>query len=184
MGLGCTHGMERVGGRLWDRGRPSSVGWSPVGCGYGLGRRGEGDGNRGRCCLWGRGHEEEGLGAEPLGSAARGWEVRLQRDPGLGAGIPGGLSWALPVDADWCNWDSAACWGPDLGVRVPAGAAVPVRGFPRQGQPLGEFWGQACSWAPHKATSRGTLTLFEPFPSLVPWLLNPGSRSGGGCAGC
>lgn len=79
VGLGCTHGMERVGGRLWDRGRPSSVGWSPVGCRYGLGGRGEGDGNRGWSCLWGRGHEEEGLGAEPLGSAARGWEVRLQR---------------------------------------------------------------------------------------------------------
>lgn len=163
VGLGPAHGMERVGGRLWDRGRPSSVGWSPVRRGYGLRvlrGRSKGDGNRGRCCLWGRGHEEEGLGAEPLGSAARGGEVRLLMSLGLGAGVPGGLSWALPVAADWCNWISAACRGPDLGVRVPAGAADPVGGFPRQGQPLGEFLGAGVQLGTPQGDLPGPARLF------------------------
>lgn len=76
VGLGCTHGMERVGGRLWDRGRPSSVGWSPVGCGYGLdtgwgeGAKGMGIGDGAACGAEGtrrRGWERSPWGLQPAG---------------------------------------------------------------------------------------------------------------------
>lgn len=130
VGLGRAHGMERVGGRLWDRGRPSSVGWSPVRRGYGLRvlrGRSKGDGNRGRCCLWGRGHEEEGLGAEPLGSAARGGEVRLPAAGGRSSVLA-----SLGGSAGRCRWLQTGVTGsapragvPTLGLGCRQGLLTP-----------------------------------------------------------